>query len=154
MSTISTKRKTTSSPRLMAATGSRRRPKSETSTRRSRATSATRSSIPWAGWFGAGGSWVFIALHTFGGMPGVLTAIGTAGFCGLLALYPALAGWLSTHWTPASSLPRLIAAAAAWTLCEWLRSWLLSGFGWLSVGYAQVQSPLAGYAPIGGVFLT
>jgi apolipoprotein N-acyltransferase len=107
-----------------------------------------------AGFFGAGVSWVFIALHTFGGMPGVLAAIGTAGFCGLLALYPALAGWLSTHWTPASSLPRLIAAAAAWTLCEWLRSWLLSGFGWLSVGYAQVQSPLAGYAPIGGVFLT
>jgi apolipoprotein N-acyltransferase len=107
-----------------------------------------------AGFFGAGVSWVYIALHTFGGMPVVLGAIGTAGFCALLALYPALAGWLSTRWTAPSSLPRLIAAAAAWTLCEWLRSWLLSGFGWLSVGYAQVQAPLAGYAPIGGVFLT
>lgn len=107
-----------------------------------------------AGFFGAGVSWVFIALHTFGGMPGVLAAIGTAGFCAFLALYPALAAWLSTRWTPQSSLPRLTAAAAAWTLCEWLRSWVLSGFGWLSVGYAQVHAPLAGYAPVGGVFLT
>ena len=36
---------------------------------------------------------------------------------------------------------------------EWLRSWLFSGFGWLSLGYSQLPgSPLAGYAPIGGVF--
>ncbi len=107
-----------------------------------------------AGLFGAGVSWVFIALHTFGEMPAVLAAIGTAGFCAVLAVYPALAGWLSARWTRPSSPPRLIAAAAAWTLCEWLRSWLLSGFGWLSVGYAQVGQPLAGYAPVGGVLLT
>ncbi len=49
---------------------------------------------------------------------------------------------------------RLIVAAAAWTLSEWLRGWLLSGFGWLSIGYAQLGSPLAGYAPIGGVLLS
>jgi apolipoprotein N-acyltransferase len=37
---------------------------------------------------------------------------------------------------------------------EWVRSWLFSGFGWLSLGYSQLPgSPLAGYAPIGGVFL-
>ena len=47
---------------------------------------------------------------------------------------------------PPSSLARLAAAAAAWTLCEWLRGWLLSGFGWLAVGYAQLNAPLAGYA--------
>jgi apolipoprotein N-acyltransferase len=34
-----------------------------------------------------------------------------------------------------------------------MRSWLFSGMPWLSMGYAQVRSPLAGYAPIGGVFL-
>ena len=103
--------------------------------------------------FGTGVSWVYIALNTFGGMPPVLAAIATAVFCAYLALYPAAAGWLATKWTAQRSWPRALAAAGAWTLAEWARSWILSGFGWLSLGYSQLPaSPLAGYAPIGGVF--
>jgi apolipoprotein N-acyltransferase len=103
--------------------------------------------------FGTGVSWVNIALNTFGGMPAVLAAIATAIFCAYLALYPAAAGWLATKWTAQRSWPRALAAAAAWTLAEWARSWILSGFGWLSLGYSQLPtSPIAGYAPIGGVF--
>ncbi len=103
--------------------------------------------------FGAGVSWVYIALNTFGGMPAVLAAIATAGFCAYLALYPAGAGWLAARWTAPRTWPRALAAAAAWTLTEWARSWILSGFGWLSLGYSQLPaSPLAGYAPVGGVF--
>src|SRR5215472_329074 len=52
-----------------------------------------------AGLFGVGASWVFIALNTFGGMPALLAAIGTAGFCAFLALYPAAVGWIATRWT-------------------------------------------------------
>jgi apolipoprotein N-acyltransferase len=105
------------------------------------------------GLFGAGVSWVYIALNTFGGMPAVLAAIGTAGFCAYLALFPAAAGWLATRWTPPRSVRRALAAAGAWTLAEWARSVFLTGFGWLSFGYSQLPgSPLAGYAPLGGVF--
>ncbi len=103
--------------------------------------------------FGAGVSWVYVALSTFGEMPAVLAGIGTAGFCAYLALFPALAGWASARLAPASSPGRLALAAAAWTIAEWLRGWVLSGFGWLSVGYAQLGMPLAGFAPYGGVFL-
>src|SRR5262249_20111844 len=46
-----------------------------------------------------GASWLYIALHHFGGMPAPLALIGTAVFCAYLALYPALAGWLATRWT-------------------------------------------------------
>jgi apolipoprotein N-acyltransferase len=105
------------------------------------------------GLFGAGVSWVFVGISTFGHMPAVLAAIGTAGFCAYLALLPALAGWVTARLAPPRSGLRLALAAAAWVLTEWLRGWVLSGFGWLSVGYAQLGATLAGYAPVGGVLL-
>jgi len=109
------------------------------------------------GMFGAGVSWVFVALETFGGMPAPVAVIGTAGFVGYLALWPALAGWAVVRFTAAASSTRLLVAAAAWTLAEWLRGYVFSGFGWLSPGYAELWPggtlPLAGFAPVGGVLL-
>lgn len=105
------------------------------------------------GLFGAGASWVYVALAQFGGMEGVLAALATVGFCAYLSLLPALAGWLTARLAPVDTAARLAAAAACWTLTEWLRSWLFSGFPWLSAGYAQTHAALGGYAPIGGVFL-
>ena len=107
-----------------------------------------------AGLFGAGVSWIAIALETFGGMPAPLAVIGIGGFCAYLALWPALAGWGVARLAPPGSNARLLAAAGAWTLAEWLRGFVLSGFPWLSVGHAELPgSSLAGFAPVGGVFL-
>ena len=106
-----------------------------------------------AGLFGAGVSWVYVALSGFGEMPPVLAAIATVCFCAYLALFPALAGWCSVRLALAGSGLRLALAAPLWTLGEWLRSWLLSGFTWLSLGYSEQTAALGGYAPIGGVLL-
>ncbi|HVF63508.1 MAG TPA: apolipoprotein N-acyltransferase [Casimicrobiaceae bacterium] len=106
------------------------------------------------GLFGAGVSWVYIALETFGGMPALLAFVATAGFAAFLSLYPALAGWVAVRFTPPSSAMRSIAVASAFVLAEWLRGYLFTGFPWLAAGYAQLpESPLVGFAPIGGVWL-
>ena len=55
------------------------------------------------GLFGVGVSWVYIALSTFGEMAEILAAIGTAGFCAYLALFPALAGWMCARFPPPES---------------------------------------------------
>src|SRR5262245_48788268 len=52
------------------------------------------------GLFGAGASWVYIALETFGGMPAPVAVIATAGFVAFLALWPAFAGWLAVRVAP------------------------------------------------------
>jgi apolipoprotein N-acyltransferase len=104
------------------------------------------------GWFGVGVSWVYISMHVYGLMPAALAAISTFLFCAFLALYPALALGLSHRLAP-SPWPRLaLLLPATWTVTEWLRGTLFTGFPWLGSGYAHTDSPLAGFAPVGGVY--
>ncbi|SDI41176.1 apolipoprotein N-acyltransferase [Propionivibrio dicarboxylicus] len=105
------------------------------------------------GLFLGGVSWIYVSLSTFGGMPAPVAGLATLLFCLFLALYPALAGAVFTRFAPAPGWRRPLFFAALWALSEWLRGYLLTGFPWLAVGYTQTPpSPLAGFAPILGVF--
>ncbi|HEX6136134.1 MAG TPA: apolipoprotein N-acyltransferase [Casimicrobiaceae bacterium] len=105
------------------------------------------------GLFGAGSSWLYIALVSFGGMPPSLAFVSIACLTLYLAAWPAAAGWLAARLAPPGSLARLGIAAAAFTAAEWVRSYLFTGFPWLALGYSQVPGGLAsGYAPLGGVY--
>ncbi len=108
------------------------------------------------GHFGAGVSWVYVSLHDIGMMPAPIAAVATLLFCAVLALYPAGVGFL--HARLRSRLGFGVPAAvlcvlpALWTLSEWLRGWIFTGFPWLALGYAQSDTPLSGFAPVTGVY--
>ena len=104
------------------------------------------------GLFGAGVSWIYVSMTQFGGMPPAIAAAATAFFCAFLALFPAAAGWLQARVPGSPALRALLLIPAAWTLFEWLRLWLLTGFPWLAAGYAASGWPMQGYAPLAGVF--
>jgi apolipoprotein N-acyltransferase len=112
----------------------------------------------WLGFaFGAalflgGVSWVYVSLHDFGLMPAPLAALATVVFCAFLALYPAAVGYLQARVGGTAALRALVLVPGLWTLAEWLRGWIFTGFPWFALGYSQLDSPLAGYAPISGVF--
>ena len=105
------------------------------------------------GFFLAGVSWVFVSLSVFGGMPAWLAAPATFLFCAVLALYPGLSGFLYRRWRPPAFWQRSLFFAACIAGTDWLRAWLFTGFPWLALGYSQTPpSPLAGFAPVLGVF--
>jgi apolipoprotein N-acyltransferase len=107
------------------------------------------------GFFGAGVSWVYVSIHVYGHVPVVAAAMVTAALVAFLSLYPAVLGYFLKRGTPVVTWTGLVLVfPAGWILAEWLRGWLFSGFPWLNVGNSQVDSPLAGLAPIAGVYGT
>jgi apolipoprotein N-acyltransferase len=105
------------------------------------------------GLFGAGASWVYVSMHDYGMMPLPLAALATLLFCAFLALFPALAGWLQASMKARPCWRLLLAMPACLALYEWTLGWIFTGFPWLTVGYTQAPlSPLAGYAPLLGVY--
>ena len=104
------------------------------------------------GMFLVGVSWIYVSLHDYGGMPMALAALAVLLFCAYLALFPAIAGWMTVRFVR-SGYWRLAMSAACFTLLEWVRGWLFTGFPWLSMGTSQVPySKLSGWAPVAGTY--
>ena len=115
-----------------------------------------------AGGFGVGLWWLSESFQYRSIGFGAAAAL-TGSLAGALALYPAFFAWASARvldaHTPRGRGPRAPAAVSAlwwlpalWILVEWLRGMLFSGFTWLQMGYAGIDSPLAAYAPLGGSY--
>ncbi|MEM7216789.1 MAG: apolipoprotein N-acyltransferase [Pseudomonadota bacterium] len=128
----------------------------------------------WRGWlvgvgkYGVGASWVYVSIHEQGGASPELASFLVGLFVVGMALFSALFGALfalavaplrpgasgagasGTQDAAPSSLA-VVAFVAAWVLAEWSLTWLLTGFPWLFVGYAAIDTAVAGFAPVMGV---
>ncbi len=106
------------------------------------------------GLFAAGGYWPLPGLLRHGGYS-TLTAVAASLFIVLLlAAHDALAGVArAVGGKNATAIRVLVVMPCAFVLAEWLRTFTLSGFPWLALGYAHIDAPMAGLAPLGGVYL-
>ncbi|RXZ37042.1 apolipoprotein N-acyltransferase [Oxalobacteraceae bacterium CAVE-383] len=108
------------------------------------------------GWTACGVHWLYISMHTYGGMAGWMAALAVALLALFIGLYSALALSLATalqrRWRCPETAMLLLLLPALWALTEWVRGWLFTGFPWLSAGYAHSVGPLKGYAPLLGVY--
>jgi apolipoprotein N-acyltransferase len=74
---------------------------------------------------------------------------------GFLSLFPAAALWALARLGQSSPVwvRLLLLAPALWTVSEWLRGWVFTGFPWLSLGDSQAPDGwLAPLAPVVGHF--
>ena len=104
------------------------------------------------GAFVTGTYWLYISIHDFGGLAPPIAGSVVLLLIFIMALYHA--AWiLLCSLVPGRALAWqcLAVLPAGWTLIEWLRGWLFSGFPWLSLGYGQIDGPLAAWAPLLGV---
>ena len=114
-------------------------------------------------WMTATVWWLYISMHTYGGLAAPLAAIAVLALAAFLGVFYAVAcalyhrllvGLMRQHrvtsaraawWGP-------LTFAAMWTLAEWARATWLTGFPWGAGGYAHVDGPLASIAPWVGVY--
>ena len=105
------------------------------------------------GLFGVGIYWIYISLHIYGNMPSLMAAISTLLLAAFLALFPTAVSAISKRLASGQRHTFPLIAAFLWGLSDWVRSWIFTGFPWLTMGYSQLpHSPLAGFIPVIGVY--
>jgi len=105
------------------------------------------------GLFAVGTYWLYTCLHVFGLVPVWLTVLLQAALVAIMAAYTAALCFVANRfWRKPGMTRDWLVLPGLWVLLEWLRGWALSGFPWLSLGYAFIDSPLAGWAPVLGVY--
>lgn len=103
------------------------------------------------GLFGTGASWVYVSINTYGNAPPILAGSLTIIFVAGLALFSALNFWLYFRLRSSNQVANGLLFTAIWVLGDAFRGVFLTGFPWLYLGYAHLESPVKGWIPIIGV---
>lgn len=96
--------------------------------------------------------WLFISMHTYGGLAAPLAVLAVVGLAAFLGSYYAVAlGCFRTLALKNRALAAIV-FAAFWLLAELARGVWWTGFPWGAGGYAHVDGPLAVLARSVGVY--
>ncbi|RZJ26589.1 MAG: apolipoprotein N-acyltransferase [Haliea sp.] len=102
-------------------------------------------------WLAATFWWLFISMHTYGGLAAPLAIAAILGLAAFLGSYYALVCGLFRALVRASRTQSAIFFAALWMLAELARVTWFTGFPWGAGGYAHLDGPLAPLAKFIGV---
>ena len=119
----------------------------------------------WLGWWFATAMqcatwwWLYVSLHTYGGLASPLAVLAIVGLAGFLALYHGVVCAVLMRlsyvqgrvYAPDRIVIRPVVFAASWLLAELGRVAFFTGFPWGEGGYAQLDSPFANLAKLVGV---
>ncbi|USZ15885.1 apolipoprotein N-acyltransferase [Moraxella sp. FZFQ2102] len=101
------------------------------------------------GTWAVGAFWLYTSIHEYGAVPSWAAYILIGLMALIMGLFHAVMSWAFVRFTARQPL----AFAGFWVVQEWAKTWLLTGFPWLFVGYAFTEVTwLNGLAPITGVF--
>ena len=103
--------------------------------------------------YAVGVSWVYVSMVNFGNMLPIMAVIAVALFAFILSLYFVVPVFIYTLVAPRARehLRVTILLPILWVVFEWLRGTLFTGFAWLYLGYAGVDTWLSAWATISGV---
>lgn len=107
------------------------------------------------GFFASSTYWVYISIHYFGNTPALIAFFVSFLFIVFLGfLFFAPLGALVSFFLSRNSyaIGLMILFPACWVLGELWRTYILTGFPWLLLGYSQMDTPLRNLAPLFGVY--
>ncbi|WP_353234929.1 apolipoprotein N-acyltransferase [Diaphorobacter ruginosibacter] len=96
--------------------------------------------------------WLFISMHTYGGLAAPLAAAAVLALAAFLGSYYAFAIWFFRKRQPANRWMAAALFATLWMLAELARGQWWTGFPWGAAGYAHVRGPLSVLARTVGVY--
>lgn len=96
--------------------------------------------------------WLFISMHTYGGLAAPLAVLAVLALAAFLGSYYAAASWVFWRLAPTGRAVAALLFAALWLLAELARGQWWTGFPWGAGGYAHGDGPLAVLARWGGVY--